>query len=58
MPRMIDDLSNFLPLSYSMYALIKALTGQGSFVGDSFLILGFMAVILIAGSFTLKRYDE
>lgn len=58
MPRILDDLSNFLPLSYSMDALQKVLTGQGSIVGDSFLILGFVALILIAGSFTLTRQSK
>ena len=53
MPRVLDDLSNFLPLSYSMDALKKVLIGQGSIVGDSFIILGIVALILTLGSLLL-----
>ncbi len=58
MPRILDDISNLLPLSYSTDALRKLQVGQGSIVVDSLAILGFVFLILILGSFTLKRQTK
>ena len=55
MPRVLDDISNVLPLSYAIDAIKKAIYGQGSIVNDSLLILMFVTLILAVGSLTLKR---
>ncbi len=58
MPHLLSDLSNFLPLSYAIDATRKVISGQGSIVNDSLLILLFLALILLAGSLTLKRQTK
>ena len=58
MPRLLNDLSNFLPLSYAIDATKKVISNQGSIVNDSLLIFLFLAGILAAGSLTLKRQTK
>ena len=58
MPRLLDDISNILPLSYAIDAIKKVISGQGSIVDDSLLILMFLILILVAGSLTLKRQTK
>lgn len=55
MPRVLDDISNVLPLSYAIDAIKKVISGQGSIVKDSLFIMMFVILILAAGSLTLKR---
>src|ERR1035437_5568184 len=55
MPRILDDFSNLLPLSYAIDATKKVISNQGSILHDSLVITLFLALILAAGSFTLKR---
>lgn len=55
MPRVLNDISNYLPLSYAIDATKKVISNQGSIINDSLLIYLFLAVILAAGSLTLKR---
>ena len=58
MPRLLNDLSDFLPLSYAIDATKKVISNQGSIVNDSLLIFLFLAGILAAGSLTLKRQTK
>jgi len=58
MPRVLLDLSNFLPLSYAIDATRKVISNQGSILNDSLLIFLFLALILAAGSLTLKRQTK
>ena len=58
MPRALNDISNYLPLSYAVDATKKVISNQGSIRNDSFLIYLFLAVILAAGSLTLKRQTK
>jgi len=55
MPKMLVDISNFLPLSYAVDATKKTLLGVGSIKSDVAIILVFLAVLLGAGSLTLRR---
>ena len=55
MPRILSDISNFLPLSYAVDATKKVLVGQGSIKNDVVIIIVFLAVLLCAGSLTLRR---
>ena len=50
MPRILLDLSNFLPLSYAIDATRKVISNQGSILNDSLIIFLFLALILSAGS--------
>jgi ABC transporter DrrB family efflux protein len=58
MPRILDDFSNILPLSYAIDATKKVISNQGSILHDSLVITLFLALILAAGSFTLKRQTK
>jgi len=58
MPRLLNDLSNFLPLSYGVDATKKVIANQGSLLHDSLVIGIFLAIILGAGSLTLKRQSK
>lgn len=58
MPRVLIDISNYLPLSYAVDATKKVISNQGSIVNDSLLIFLFLALILAAGSLTLKRQTK
>ena len=58
MPRILDDFSNLLPLSYAIDATKKVISNQGSILHDSLVITLFLALILAAGSFTLKRQTK
>ncbi|HUW77905.1 MAG TPA: ABC transporter permease [Candidatus Nanopelagicaceae bacterium] len=58
MPRVLLDISNFLPLSYAMDATQKVLMNAGSIARDSSLLLVFIIGILFLGSLTLKRTSK
>jgi ABC-2 type transport system permease protein len=58
MPRILNDISNYLPLSYATDATKKVISAQGSILHDSLLIALFLAIILAAGSLTLKRQTK
>lgn len=58
MPRILSDISNFLPLSYAVDATKKVLMGQGSIANDVVIIIVFLAVLLCAGSLTLRRTSK
>ena len=58
MPRVLSDISNYLPLSYAIDATKKVISNQGSIVNDSLVIGLFLILILSAGSFTLKRQTK
>ena len=58
MPRILDDISNYLPLSYAIDATKKVISNQGSIVNDSLVVFLFLALILAAGSLTLKRQTK
>jgi len=55
MPRLLTDISNYLPLSYAIDATKKVISNQGSIVNDSWIIALFLVLLLTAGSLTLKR---
>jgi len=55
MPRILDDISNVLPMSYAVDATKKVLMGQGGIFHDSWVIALFILVVLAIGSLTLKR---
>ena len=58
MPRVLHDISNYLPLSYAIDATKKVIANQGSLVHDSLIIVLFLVLILSAGSLTLKRQTK
>lgn len=58
MPRILEVLSNFLPLSYAVDATKKTLIGQGSINVDIFTIFLFLFLLLGAGSLTLRRTTD
>lgn len=58
MPRILDDISNVLPLSYAIDATKRVIANQGSIINDSLTITLFLALILAAGSLTLKRQTK
>ncbi|MDP1851738.1 MAG: ABC transporter permease [Candidatus Planktophila sp.] len=55
MPRILEEISNFLPLSYAVDATKKVLIGQGSITSDFLIISLFLVFLLGAGSLTLRR---
>lgn len=55
MPRILESISSFLPLSYAVDATKKTLIGQGSIALDIFTIFFFLVFLLGAGSLTLRR---
>lgn len=55
MPRILENISNFLPLSYAIDATKKVLIGQGSITNDVLVILLFLVIFLGVGSLTLRR---
>ena len=55
MPSVLENISNFLPLSYAVDATRKVLMGQGSIVDDVVIISLFLVLLLGAGSLTLRR---
>ena len=58
MPGLFHFLSHFLPLTYSVDAMKKVMTGQGSFTHDFELIALFLFFFLAAGALTLKRKSK
>ena len=58
MPRILNDISNVLPLSYAIDATKRVIANQGSIINDSLTIALFLALILAAGSLTLKRQTK
>ena len=58
MPRLLTDISNYLPLSYAIDATKKVISNQGSIVNDSWIIALFLVLLLTAGSLTLKRQTK
>jgi ABC transporter DrrB family efflux protein len=58
MPRILNDLSNFLPMSYAVDATKKVLLGVGSIAHDAEIITLFIFCILALGSMTLKRRSK
>ncbi len=58
MPRILEIISNFLPLSYAVDATKKVLIGQGSITNDYLIILLFLIFLLGAGSLTLRRTSK
>ena len=58
MPRILNDISNALPLSYAIDATKRVISNQGSIVNDSLTIALFLVLILAAGSLTLKRQTK
>ena len=58
MPRVLEVISNFMPLSYAVDAAKKVISGEGALTGDFSIILVFLLVILGAGAATLKRQSS
>ncbi len=58
MPRLLFEVSNFLPLSYAADATRKVLSGSDSIVQDSLILLAFILGLLALGSLTLKRTSK
>lgn len=58
MPRILEVISNFLPLSYAVDATKKVLIGQGPITNDYLIILLFLIFLLGAGSLTLRRTSK
>lgn len=58
MPRILGNISDFLPLSYAVDATKKTLIGQGSITNDFLIILLFLVFLLAAGSLTLRRTSK
>jgi ABC-2 type transport system permease protein len=58
MPRILGDISNFLPLSYAVDATKKVLIGQGSITKDVLIIACFLVFLLGMGSLTLRRTSD
>jgi ABC transporter DrrB family efflux protein len=58
MPRLLDDLSNVMPLSYAIDATKRVLSGQGGVLHDSLVIYLFLLIMIIVGSLTLKRVSK
>ena len=58
MPRILEVISNFLPLSYAVDATKKVLIGQGSITNDYLIIFLFLIFLLGAGSLTLRRTSK
>jgi ABC-2 type transport system permease protein len=55
MPRVLEVISNFMPLSYAIDATKKVIAGEGSLVADFSMIAIFLVVLLGAGAATLRR---
>ena len=58
MPRILGNISDFLPLSYAVDATKKTLIGQGSITNDFLIISLFLVFLLAAGSLTLRRTSK
>ncbi len=58
MPRILEVISNFLPLSYAVDATKKVLIGQGSILNDVVIIAFFLIFLLGVGSLTLRRTSD
>jgi len=58
MPRILEVISNFLPLSYAVDATKKVLIGQGSILNDVAIIAFFLIFLLGVGSLTLRRTSD
>jgi ABC-2 type transport system permease protein len=58
MPRILEILSNFLPLTYAVDALKKVVTGMGGFGTDLMIIGLFLLVLLGVGAGSLKRKSK
>jgi ABC-2 type transport system permease protein len=58
MPRILEVISNFLPLSYAVDATKKVLIGQGSILNDVVIIAFFLVFLLGVGSLTLRRTSD
>jgi ABC-2 type transport system permease protein len=55
MPRILEVISNFMPLSYAIDATKKVIAGEGAIVGDFSIITIFLVALLGAGAATLRR---
>jgi len=55
MPRVLEIISNFLPLTYAIDATRKVISGTGGFASDFSIILLFLIALLGAGAVSLKR---
>ena len=58
MPRLLEIISNFLPLTYAVDATRKVISGNGDFGKDLFLILIFLVALLGMGAASLKRKSK
>lgn len=58
MPQFLEWISKVLPLSYAIDATRKVALGVGSISNDSWTIALFLGILLLAGSFTLKRSSK
>jgi len=58
MPRVLEVISNFMPLSYAIDVTKKVIAGQGSVMADFSIIMIFLIVLLAAGAATLRRQSE
>ncbi len=55
MPRLLEIISNFLPLTYAIDATRKIISGTGGFATDFAIIAIFLIALLGAGALSLKR---
>lgn len=55
MPRLLEIISNFLPLTYAIDATRKIISGAGGFASDFSIIALFLIALLGAGSLSLRR---
>ena len=58
MPRLLEFISNFLPLSYAVDATKSVASNSGSILNDSLICISFIFALLVFGSLTLKRQTK
>jgi ABC-type multidrug transport system permease subunit len=58
MPRLLEVISNFLPLTYAVDATKKVISGSGGFTTDFTIIAIFLIALLGLGSVSLKRKSK
>ncbi|MCX6430211.1 MAG: ABC transporter permease [Actinobacteria bacterium] len=58
MPRLLEIISNFLPLTYAVDATRKVLSGSKGFTTDFSLITLFLLALLAMGAVSLKRKSK
>lgn len=58
MPRLLEIISNIMPLSYAIDATKKVIAGEGALVADFSMIVVFLVVLLGAGAATLRRQSK